>query len=152
MTAPSTAIPISNSARPETTAAIMAQTGLDEALLRHVVVRFYDQVRADALLGPIFAERISDWGPHLDRMTAFWSSVALKTGRYHGRPVPAHLPLPIDAQHFERWLVMFRQTATDLCSPEGAACLIDAAERIARSLNMAIDIARSVPGAPPVLR
>ncbi len=152
MTSSSAPITITSSARPEISAAIMEQTGLSEALLRQVVTAFYDRVRDDDLLGPIFAERIADWGPHLERMTAFWSSVTLKTGRYHGRPVPAHLPLPIAGQHFERWLVLFRQTAGELCSPEGAACMIEAAERIARSLRMSIEIARSMPGAAPVLR
>ena len=63
------------SARPTLTAEIMAQTGLDEDVLTRLVHRFYDRVRADSALGPVFAERISDWGPHLDRMVAFWSSV-----------------------------------------------------------------------------
>lgn len=143
---------ITSSARPETTAALMAETGLNEELLRQVVTEFYSRVRCDALLGPIFDARISDWGPHLERMTAFWSSVTLKTGRYHGRPVPAHLPLSIEGEHFERWLVLFRQTAHELCSPEGADCMIEAAERIARSLRMAVEIGRSMPGAAPVLR
>ena len=88
------------SARPEMTAAIMAETGLDEDVLRDLVHSFYDKVRRDAVLGPIFAARIADWGPHLERMVTFWSSVALMTGRYHGRPVPAHTPLPINRRAF----------------------------------------------------
>ena len=92
------------SARPQMTAAIMADTGLDEAVLRALVHGFYDKVRRDPLLGPIFAARITDWAPHLARMVDFWSSVALMTGRYHGQPVPAHTPLPLDTGHFERWL------------------------------------------------
>ncbi|WP_240497756.1 MULTISPECIES: group III truncated hemoglobin [Thioclava] len=80
------------SARPETTAAIMAQTGLDEDKLTRLVHRFYDKVRADAVPGPIFASRISDWGPHLQRMVEFWSSVALMTGRFHGAPMQAMRP------------------------------------------------------------
>ena len=77
------------SARPKMTAEIMAKTGLDEEILSGLVRRFYGRVRADAVLGPIFADRISDWDPHLERMVAFWSSVALLTGRYRGAPVPA---------------------------------------------------------------
>ena len=48
------------SARPEITAALMAETGLDEDILRKLVHRFYDRVRADAVLGPIFADHIAD--------------------------------------------------------------------------------------------
>src|SRR5690554_5216360 len=113
-------LPPIRSARPRQTAALMAETGLDEALIAALVHNFYARIRADAVLGPIFAERIHDWGPHLDRMVDFWSSVALMTGRYHGAPVPAHMGLPVDWAHFERWLALFRETAHETCTPEGA--------------------------------
>ncbi|WP_461307431.1 group III truncated hemoglobin, partial [Albidovulum sp.] len=129
-----------------------AETGLDEAILRDLVHRFYDRVRADAMLGPIFGARITDWGPHLERMVAFWSSVALMTGRYHGAPVPAHVTLPLEWAHFERWLALFRETAKEVCPPAGAAHVIAAAERIARSLHMAVQNARAAADAIPALR
>lgn len=130
------------SARPKLTAELMARTGLNEGKLTDLVHRFYGKVRADAVLGPIFAARISDWGPHLERMVAFWSSVALMTGRYHGAPMPAHVNLPIGWDHFERWLMLFRETADETCTPEGAAHVVQRAERIARSLHMAVEDAR----------
>lgn len=140
------------SARPVQTAEIMAATGLDEERLTALVHRFYDKVRADAVLGPIFAERIADWGPHLAKMVDFWSSVALMTGRYHGAPVPAHVGLPVQWAHFERWLALFRETAQEVCTPAGAAHVTERAERIARSLNFAIeDAARDHSGAVPRL-
>ena len=151
MVAPDTT-PAMTSARPDLSAAIMAETGLDEAVLARLVHSFYARVRDDAVLGPIFAARISDWGPHLERMVAFWSSVALMTGRYHGRPVPAHTPLPIDAAHFERWLRLFRETAREVCTPAGAAHVILRAERIARSLHIAVTQAQAAPDAVPSLR
>ena len=142
-----------SSARPEMTRSVMAETGLDEDML-HILVRgFYAKVQADAVLGPIFADRIHDWARHLDRMVEFWSSVALMTGRYHGAPVPAHTTLPVTAAHFDRWLSLFRETAHEVCTPEGAAHVITRAERIARSLNMAVEDAQNVcPDAVPVLR
>ena len=140
------------SARPALTAELVERTGLDEAILHRLVHRFYDRVRADPLLGPIFAARIRDWGPHLDRMVEFWSSVALMTGRYHGAPVPAHATLPVSWAHFEQWLTLFRATAEEVCPPEGAAHVIERAERIARSLNMAVQDAARVASAVPVLR
>ena len=140
------------SARPEMTATIMAETGLDEGILRDLVRSFYDKVRRDEVLGPIFAARITYWGPHLERMVAFWSSVALMTGRYHGRPVQAHTPLPIKRDHFELWLVLFRETAHEVCTAEGAAHVIERAERIARSLHIAVEEAHAAPDAIPALR
>ena len=140
------------SARPELTAALMAETGLDEQILQRLVHGFYAKVRRDELIGPIFDERIEDWGPHLERMCAFWSSVALMTGRYHGRPVPAHAVLPVTGKHFERWLALFRETAHEICSPAGAAHVIERADRIAQSLHFAVQDAARAPGGPPVLR
>ena len=128
-----------SSARPEITAALMAGTGLDEGILRALVHDFYARVRADAVLGPVFADRIADWPRHLDRMVAFWSSVALMTGRYHGAPMPAHATLPVSWAHFDRWLSLFRQTADEVCPPEGATHVTERAERIARSLHLAVE-------------
>ena len=140
------------SARPGMTAALMAETGLDEAILTTLVHRFYDKVRADPVLGPIFAARIADWEPHLARMVEFWGSVALMTGCYHGSPVAKHADLPLTWAHFERWLVLFRETAGQVCPQAGAAHVIARAERIARSLNFAIeDAARGQAGAMPKL-
>jgi hemoglobin len=124
------------------TAALMARTGLDEATLARLVRRFYAKVRADDLLGPIFAARVHDWEPHLERMTAFWSSVALMTGRYHGQPMRAHADLPVGWGHFERWLALFAETARETCPPAGAEHVIERSEMIAQSLHMGIEAAR----------
>tara|TARA_R110001606_G_scaffold71247_16_gene163658 strand:- start:19725 stop:20225 length:501 start_codon:yes stop_codon:yes gene_type:complete len=123
---------------------IETETGIDEAMIDRLVDGFYDRVRADTLIGPIFDERISDWGPHLAQMKLFWSSVALMTGVYHGRPMPKHLPLPVDGRHFDRWLELFRATARDLCPPEAADHFIERAERIADSLELGIAGANGV--------
>ena len=132
------------------TVAIMAETGLDEAVLRELVHCFYDKVRRDAVLGPIFDRHILNWEPHLERMVAFWSSVALMTGRYHGRPVAAHTPLPLRASDFERWLSLFRQAAAETCTQAGAAHVVERAERIAQTLRVAVSDAQagSVAGSP----
>lgn len=126
------------SPRAEFAADVIARTGLTEEVLAHLVHRFYARVRQDAVLGPIFAARITDWPPHLERMCAFWSSVVLMSGRYHGAPVPAHRGLPVDGGHFARWLTLFGTTAREVCSPAGAALVEEKAGRIAQSLQFAI--------------
>ncbi|MCR8726124.1 group III truncated hemoglobin [Frigidibacter sp. ROC022] len=128
---------VGGSLRPEMTEAISARTGLTEEMLRSLVHRFYDKVRRDPALGPIFEARIGDWGSHLDKMVAFWSSVALMTGKYHGAPVPKHAGLPVGWAHYDRWLALFRETTSEVCPPAGAAHVIERAERIARSLHHA---------------
>lgn len=130
--------------RQAATRRIEAETGIDEPMIARLVDAFYDRVRADPLLGPVFADRISDWGPHLAQMRLFWSSVALMSGVYHGRPMPKHLPLPVDARHFDRWLELFEATARDLCPPVAADHFIERARRIAESLELGIAGARGV--------
>ena len=117
---------------------IVATTGITEALIERLVHAFYARIRNDDMLGPIFAARVTDWDLHLKKMCAFWSSVALMSGRYSGQPMQAHLPLPVDRSHFDRWLAIFEETATELCTPAGAAHFIERARRIAESLRMGI--------------
>ncbi|MFN3745354.1 MAG: group III truncated hemoglobin [Hyphomicrobiaceae bacterium] len=125
-------------------AEVRARTGIDEDIIRKLVHTFYDRIRSDEVLGPIFTSRIADWGPHLERMCAFWSSVTLMTGRYHGRPMQAHAPLPIDASHFDRWLGLFAGTAHDVCPPAAAAYFIERARMIAESLELGIGTYRGL--------
>ncbi|MDA0312450.1 MAG: hypothetical protein O2992_10090 [Gemmatimonadetes bacterium] len=43
-----------------------------EVQIRTLVFTFYEQVREDDLLGPVFASHIDDrWGPHLEKMCDF---------------------------------------------------------------------------------
>lgn len=127
-----------NRDRAAITADISERTGIDEALIERLVRAFYGRVQDDALLAPVFAERVVDWESHLQRMCAFWSSVALVTGRYHGQPTEKHNPLPVDARHFDRWLALFEATARELCPPPAAEHFVGRARNIAQSLELAI--------------
>ncbi len=119
-------------------AAATAATGIDEAMIERLVHTFYARIRQDALLGPIFAARIEDWEAHLGRMCAFWSSVALGSGDYSGNPMGKHLPLPVDAAHFDHWLALFEGTARKVCPAAAAEHFVERAARIARSLELGI--------------
>jgi hemoglobin len=130
--------------REASVAKAQAETAIDEAMIERLVRGFYARVRSDAILGPVFAERISDWEPHLQQMFAFWSSLTLLSGRYHGQPMAKHLPLPIDAEHFDRWLALFEQTARDLCPPAAADLFIERARRVAESLELGIACSNGV--------
>lgn len=114
---------------------IVARTGIDEAMIDRLVRTFYGRARLDPLIGPIFESRVHDWEDHFARLCAFWSSVALMSGRYHGQPMMAHLPLPIDSPHFDRWLEIFAATARDVCPPAAACHFLERAHRIADSLE-----------------
>jgi hemoglobin len=130
--------------REEITAQIAAHTGITEAMIEQLVRAFYAKVRTDEVLGPIFEARIADWEPHLAQMFAFWSSVVLMTGRYHGTPMAKHIRLPVDAAHFDRWLGLFEQTAREICPPEAEAHFVERARRIAASLELGVAGAHGV--------
>ena len=124
--------------RAQITATIVAETGIDDEMIERLVRTFYGAIRNDDLVGPVFAQRISDWEPHILRLCEFWSSVALMSGRYHGQPMEKHIRLPVDAQHFDRWLQLFERTAREVCPPAAASHFIERARRIAQSLELGI--------------
>jgi hemoglobin len=132
----------------ERRAAIVAltqkETGIDETMIERLIRGFYARVKQDPLLAPIFESRISEWEPHLENMFAFWSSLTLQTGRYHGQPMAKHMPLPVDAQHFDRWLALFEETARNLCPAAAAERFIERARRVAESLELGVAGANGV--------
>ena len=86
-----------------------------EADVRLLVDTFYAKVNQDALLDPVFNGFAHvDWSRHLPNMYDFWSGLLLGTSRYSGRPFPKHVPLPIDATHFQRWVALFHLTVDEL--------------------------------------
>lgn len=114
---------------------------LTEATINDLVDRFYVRVRADAVLGPVFAAAIPDdaWPAHLQRMYAFWSSVMLTSGRYKGNPVAVHAGVSgMAPELFATWLDLFESTASALFIPDLAARFAAAARRIAESLKLAL--------------
>ena len=112
---------------------------IDETELARLVERFYERVRADAALGPIFEDAVGDWPAHLETLTDFWSSVMLTSGRYKGNPVAAHRRHAgqIEPALFDRWLALWGET-TDEVTPREAAMLKAKAARIAESLKLAL--------------
>ena len=118
----------------------MAQ--LDEALLPGLLDRFYDRVRADELIGPLFNDVVHDWGAHMIRLTDFWSSIMLTTGRYRGNPMALHLrhAARLEAPMFDRWLAIWKHTTEGLLPVEAAKALQAKAGRIAESLQLALKL------------
>ncbi len=84
----------------------------NKADIQLFVDAFYERVRKDDLLGPVFATKIEadGWGPHLERMYSFWNTVLFAQQDYRGNPFSKHRSLPIDASHFERWIKLLRMT------------------------------------------
>jgi hemoglobin len=114
---------------------------ITEELIADLVETFYGRVRQDPLIGPVFLDKLGeDWEPHLSKLRDFWSSVTLMSGRYRGKPHQVHMPLPLEMQHFERWLSLFEATVAELCTGPAAYLFIDRARRIAESLQISLNI------------
>lgn len=84
---------------------------VDRADVELLVNRFYDKVRVDELLGPVFAN--IHWPEHLPTMYNFWSSMLLGDQSYRNSPFAKHVALNIGAMHFERWLQLFSETVDE---------------------------------------
>ncbi|MCF2523443.1 group III truncated hemoglobin [Bradyrhizobium sp. G127] len=115
---------------------------LTEEKIVQLVATFYGRARADDLIGPIFNAAVKDWDHHIGKITDFWSSMMLKTGRYDGRPMRPHLMLPLTGEHFDRWLVLFEATTREIFEPDVAEAFIIRARRIADSFEMGIATTR----------
>lgn len=129
---------------------------LDETMIHNVVHGFYEGIRHDDLLGPIFNSKIGrdEWPRHLAKMCDFWSATLLRTSRYDGRPLPPHLAIPeLDEAHFRQWLTLFRATVRSTCPPEIASIFMDRAFRIAHSFRLAVAFSRgeSTIGIEPIV-
>jgi hemoglobin len=109
-----------------------------EANIRELVYAFYDRVRADPLLGPVFdAVLAGRWDTHLPKMCTFWGSLVLGDKRYRGNVQQAHQPLEgVEPRHFSRWLHLFLNTACERYEPAAAVRFIEPALRIAQSLQL----------------
>src|SRR5579871_4771245 len=91
-----------------------------------LVNSFYNQVKADGVIGYIFNETIgADWSHHLPIMYRFWNSVLFGKLGYSGHPVNKHVELsrkiPLHQEHFNRWLQMWNETVDSLFEGDIAA-------------------------------
>ncbi|MES2690499.1 MAG: group III truncated hemoglobin [Bacteroidota bacterium] len=95
---------------------------------------FYERIKSNALLAPVFAKRISDqtWPVHLEKMYRFWGSILLYTQNYNGSPFDKHIGLEIGNEHFTAWLTLFAATVDELFEGETANLAKERANNIGR--------------------
>lgn len=118
---------------------------LNEESIAVLVDTFYDRVREDDLIGPVFNRVVADWPEHLAKLKDFWSSVILGTGRFKGNPMMAHLPIPeMDKDHLVRWLTLWQQTTFEIFEPEVAEVFLGKAIMVGERFVMAATQMRQV--------
>ncbi|WFR95418.1 group III truncated hemoglobin [Rhizobium tumorigenes] len=132
----------------------MLRIGIDMAFIDQLVEEFYQRIQVHPRLGPVFEARLSGrWPEHMEKMKRFWSSIALKTGAYGGKPVQAHASVEgLVPEMFPEWLGLFAATLADIApTPEARDWFMTTAERIAKSMFLALfySPANDAPAGPP---
>ncbi len=114
--------------------------------IKLLVDSFYAKVRADALLSPVFNERIGNrWPQHMEKMYKFWQTVLLKEHTYYGSPFTPHAMLQVDHAHFEKWMDLFVGTIDELFVGEKAQEAKFRAEKMAEMFEHKIKYYQSDP-------
>ena len=114
--------------------------------IKMLVDIFYERIRANDLLGPIFNSILNDrWSSHLEKMYRFWQTVLLNQHTYNGSPFVPHAKLPVDQHHFDRWLLLFYQTIDENFSGEKATEAKWRAEKMAEMFYHKIEYYKNNP-------
>jgi hemoglobin len=110
----------------------------------HILVdSFYEKVNGDPLLSLIFNDVAKvDWQKHLPLLYQFWSTLLFRTNTYRGQPWPKHALLPVSAEHFERWVSLFKTTVDEHFSGPKATEAKNIASSIADTFQNRMHLAR----------
>ncbi len=94
--------------------------------VHRLVSAFYDRIRRDIYLGPIFNKHVEDWPHHLNHLTDFWEGNLFFKKIFKGRPLQVHKRVDrdenyvINEHHFGIWLNHWVQTVDSLYEGEVA--------------------------------
>jgi hemoglobin len=125
-----------------------ATTALPDLVDREDIVvlvnRFYDRIRKDGKLGPVFNEVVKiNWETHLPKMYDFWDTVLFRAGTFRGNPLAAHAKLvpltDMGRATFDHWLTHFRATVAELFEGPNAGHLVRCAEDMANVIYSKIN-------------
>jgi len=117
------------------------ETRKDISILVHT---FYDKIRKDDLLGPIFNSHIAEgqWTEHLEKLTDFWETNLFGIPKFKGNPSQKHLNVDenleykVDQNHFGKWLEIWFETINELYEGDLADRAKEASRRIAHAQFM----------------
>ena len=107
--------------------------------VRNLVFTFYDIIKIDEKLGPIFLEIIptEKWGSHIEKLTDFWMAQLFGIMNFKGNPVQAHRDVDkyfnhsISQDHFTHWLGLWFATVDALYTGEKALLAKQRAQNMA---------------------
>ena len=118
-----------------------AAVGITATVINDVIRAFYNKVRHDVILAPIFESAIgSNWDHHIEKICLFWlTATGLGSGYAARNFMPAHMRhRSIGAVEISRWLTLFEETLHERCAPEAGEVLLDIANRMAENIQVGI--------------
>lgn len=118
----------------------LARFPVTPAQIDRVVQVFYARIRQHPDLGPIFAEHITDWPAHEDKIARFWRNAILLERAYEGNPMRVHMQAGnVRSDHFPLWLAAFDEVLQQELPPEIATAWSNLAHRIGQGLSFGLD-------------
>ena len=105
-----------------------------------MVDQFYEKVKLDEQIGPVFNNAIKDWSKHLPIMYEFWSQMLLGKGNYNNSPFEKHISLPIKKGDFQIWTTLFFATVDEYFEGEKATEAKTRAESIAKVFEFKLGV------------
>ncbi len=86
-----------------------------------LVYRFYEQVKADEVIGFIFTGVIPvDWDHHIPVIIDFWETILLDNMVYKKNAMEVHYEVNrkvrLQKEHFDRWILLFNGTVDEMYS------------------------------------
>lgn len=109
-----------------------------------LVTQFYEKIKRDPVLGPVFLEIVSDWESHLERLTDFWESQLFLKRAYIGNPLAVHQEVDkrmnegITPRHFGLWLNLWFETLDENFLGETAGIAKTRAQKMSTMLYLKI--------------
>ena len=112
----------------------------DRADCERLVRAFYGRALEDPLIGWLFVDVAKlDLEAHVPVIASFWETILLGARSYAGGAFAPHAALnakaPLRAAHFERWLVLWRETVDAHFAGERAELAKAHAARVAAAFH-----------------
>jgi hemoglobin len=109
-----------------------------------LVDTFYENVLADDTINYFFTDIAKlDFAKHMPKMYDFWESTLFHTASYAGNTLKVHKDLneksPLQKEHFERWISLFKGTVNNLFSGTNAELAKQRAQSIAMVMQLRIN-------------
>lgn len=109
--------------------------------LELLMVNFYGKVLLDPVIGHFFTEVVKlDMDKHIPVIVNFWESVLMEKSSYQGNVLDVHERLhqlsSFRDEHFQRWVMVFKETVDELFAGMNAEKLKQRATSIATVMKI----------------